>query len=268
MEPAERPPSGASRPVEGDERQRSEAAELDFFARTFGEQAYSPAGWRLQKQRELRLLLAAAGERGLGRVLSIGCGEGAFERLLAPHAESVLAVDLSPVAVEIAERRRAEAGIPNLSFRCVSFRDLPWEERFDTIVCLAFLHHVPEPEVPGLLRACVEHLTPQGLFFSQDPNVRGALRAVGRVVLGRRYHAFHTPDERELDPEQLSAQLRTAGFASVAIHHVDLTLIPSCFLFPNGPAGLFRLLAWIDWIWCRSPLARLSSGFAAVARRG
>jgi 2-polyprenyl-3-methyl-5-hydroxy-6-metoxy-1,4-benzoquinol methylase len=253
--------------VEGGERERSEAAELDFFARTFGEQAYSPAGWRLQKQRELRLLLAAAGSRGLGRVLSIGCGDGAFERMLAPHAESVLAVDLSPVAVEIAERQRAAEGIGNLAFRCASFRELPWQEPFDTIVCLAFLHHVPEQETAGLLRACFTHLAPQGLFFSQDPNVHGALRAVGRVVLGRRYHAFHTPDERELDPDQLAAQLRAAGFASVAIHHVDLTLIPSCFLFARAPAWLFRVLAALDRLWCASPLARWSSGFAAVARR-
>jgi high affinity sulfate transporter 1 len=160
------------------------------------------------------------------------------------------------------------AGARNVEFRCMSFRDLPWQERFDAIVCLAFLHHVSEPELPGFLRACHDHLAPGGLFFSQDPNVRGALRAVGRVAMGKRYHSFHTPDERELDPDELGQQLRTAGFADVAIRHVDLTLTATCFLLRRGWNPLVRLGALVDRAWCASPLARWSSGFAAVARRG
>jgi 2-polyprenyl-6-hydroxyphenyl methylase/3-demethylubiquinone-9 3-methyltransferase len=267
MEPADGQRRVPIRQPETADRQRSEAAERDFFSRYFGERAYNATGWRLQKQRELRVLLDAAGGRSLGRVISIGCGDGLFERLLAPHAESVLGVDLSPVAVEVAEQQRAVEGLANVEFRCVSFRDLPWQERFDTVVCLAFLHHVPEPEIAGFLRACHDHLVPNGLFFSQDPNVHGALRALGRVVLGRRYHAYHTPDERELDAGELSAQLRAAGFASVAIRHVDLTLIPASYALPWAPAWMVHLAAWADRLWCATPLARWSSGFAAIARR-
>lgn len=249
------------------ERRSHESAERDFFASYYGEQAYHPVGWRLRMERDLRVLRAAAGSRGLGRVLSIGCGDGTFERLAAPHAASILGVDLSPVAIEVAEREAAAARLANVAFRCVSFRDLPWEERFDTIVCVAFLHHVPELEVAEFLRACHEHLTPDGLFFSQDPNARGALRALGRALLGRRYDRYHTPDERELDPDELAQQLREAGFASVAIRHVDLALIPSCFLLARGPGWPLPLAARLDRLWCATPLARWSSGFAAIARR-
>src|SRR5262245_41881835 len=146
----------------------SERDERAFFAEYYGEQRYHPLGWRLRMERDLRVLRAAAGGRGLGRALSIGCGDGAFELLLAPHADSVVGVDLSPEAIAAAERARAAAGATNVSFRCTSFRDLPWDERFDTIVCLAFLHHVPEPELAGFLRACHDHLVPGGRFFSQD----------------------------------------------------------------------------------------------------
>jgi 2-polyprenyl-6-hydroxyphenyl methylase/3-demethylubiquinone-9 3-methyltransferase len=254
--------------MEPAEQRRSEVAERDFFAHYYGEQSYNPTGWRLRAQRDLRVLLEAAGGGSLGRVISIGCGDGTFERMLAPHADSVLGVDLSPVAIEVAERQRAAQGIGNLAFRCMSFRDLPWQERFDTIVCLAFLHHVPASELTGFLRACHDHLTARGLFFSQDPNVHGALRAVGRVVLGRRYHAFHSPDERELDPAELESELRGAGFASVAIRHVDLALIPACYLLARRPSWPLHVAAWVDRLWCASPLARWSSGFAAIARRG
>jgi SAM-dependent methyltransferase len=218
-------------------------------------------------ERDLRVLLEAAGPRGPGRVLSIGCGDGAFELLLARHAKSVLAVDLSPEAIAVAQRAQRASGEGNVEFRCMSFRDLPWEERFDTIVCLAFLHHVSVPELPGFLRACHDHLAPGGLFFSQDPNVNGVLRTIGRVVMGKAYDAYHSADERELDPQELAGQLREAGLGSVALRHVDLTLIPICYVIRRGPVLPIRLLAWLDRLWCATPLAPFSSGFAAWGRR-
>ncbi|MEB2345484.1 MAG: class I SAM-dependent methyltransferase [Deltaproteobacteria bacterium] len=245
-----------------------EDRERGFFDRHYEGVSYHPDGWKLRMERDLRVLLDELGDHGPGRVLSIGCGDGAFELLLARHATSVLGVDLSPAAIAAAERERARQGVANASFRCTSFRDLAWQDPFDTIVCLAFLHHVPEPELDGFLRSCREHLAPRGLFFSQDPNVHGALRAAGRVLLGRRYDAFHTPDERELDPEQLRGALRAAGFGAAAIRHVDLALIPACYLLARGPAWPLRAAAWADRLWCASPLARWSSGFVAVARNG
>jgi len=253
--------------MEHGERQLSEEEERAFFARYYGERGYHPLGWRLRMERDLRVLRKSTSAPSLGRTLSIGCGDGAFELLFAPHARTVLGVDLSPEAVAVAERARARAGAQNVSFQCGSFRDLSWSEGFDTIVCLAFLHHVPEAELAGFLRACHECLAPGGLFFSQDPNVRGVLRSLGRVVLGRRYAHYHTPDERELDPAELEGQLRAAGFVSVAIRHVDLTLIPACFLLARGPGFPLRLAALADRLWCATPLAPWSSGFTAAARR-
>jgi len=253
--------------IESEQREREEAEERAFFARYYAEARYHPLGWRLRLERELAVLRAAAGPGGLGRTLSIGCGDGAFELLLAPHAESVLGVDLSAEAVAAAERARAGSGLTNVAFRCVSFRDLAWHERFDTIVCLAFLHHVPVAELPDFLRRSHEHLAPGGIFFSQDPNVRGALRAVGRIAMGKRYDAFHTPDERELDPRELARDLRDAGFAEIDIRHVDLTLTAAFFMLPRGPGLVMRMAALVDRMWCATPLARWSSGFVAVARR-
>lgn len=244
-----------------------EDAEREFFDRHYRGASYHPGGWTLRMRRDLRVLLDELRERGPGRVLSIGCGDGAFELLLAPYATSVLGLDLSPAAIAAAERERARQGAANVSFRCVSFRDLDWKDHFDTIVCLAFLHHVPERELGGFLEACRKHLAPQGVFFSQDPNVRGALRAVGRLLLGRRYDAFHSPDERELDPRQLTRALQDAGFPSVAIRHVDVALIPACYLLARGPSWPLRLAAWGDRLWCATPLAPWSSGFVAIARR-
>jgi SAM-dependent methyltransferase len=241
--------------------------EIDFFARYYAEQAYHPTGSRLKLLRDLRVLRRAAGARRLGRVLSIGCGDGEFERLLAPHCERVTALDISPEAIEIASRLARDAGLSNIEFRCLPIAALEWTEAFDTITCVAFLHHVPPTELPALLQRIHQHLVPGGLFYSQDPNAHGVLRRLGRVVLGAGYDAYHSPDERELDAGELRAQLLGAGFASVKIVPIDLTLVPAMYLLAKRPGWPLHACSAVDRLWCATPLGRWASGFAAISRR-
>ena len=74
--------------------------------------------------------------------LDIGCGTGAFSRLLAGRSDRVLALDLSPNMIRIAEAQSAL--YPNIDFRVanVMAHDLG-AERFDCIVSIATLHHLP-----------------------------------------------------------------------------------------------------------------------------
>jgi 2-polyprenyl-3-methyl-5-hydroxy-6-metoxy-1,4-benzoquinol methylase len=117
-----------------------EDAERAFFAGYYAERRYHPTGWRLRLQRDARVLCAAAPAGRLGRVLSVGCGDGEFELLLAARADSVLGVDISPEAIAMARSAQERAGVRNVEFRCLSVVDLDFSERFDTIVCVAFLH--------------------------------------------------------------------------------------------------------------------------------
>jgi SAM-dependent methyltransferase len=259
MDSERRPFTAALRQVEDAERK--------FFAGYYAEQRYNPIGWRLRLRRDARILGAAAPGRRLGRVLSIGCGDGQFEFMLAPRAQSVLGVDISPEAIDVARRAQARTGASNVEFRCVSVVDLELTERFDTIVCVAFLHHLPAAGLEGFLEFVASRLEPGGVLYTQDPSIHGLLRHVGRVLLGRRYDTYHSPDERELDAGEVVAALRGAGFLSIALRYIDATLIPMCYAVTRGPAPLFYLCAMVDRLWCASPLKRWASGFSIVARR-
>jgi SAM-dependent methyltransferase len=75
-------------------------------------------------------LLAMISDRRYPRVLEIGCGAGSFTRLLAGVADSVLAFDISPTAIE----RAAEIGAgPGVEFRVANAMDYglyhkgPWD---------------------------------------------------------------------------------------------------------------------------------------------
>jgi ubiquinone/menaquinone biosynthesis C-methylase UbiE len=74
--------------------------------------------------------------------LEIGCGTGAFSRLLAERTKQVLAVDLSPNMIALARQHSKQ--YPNIEFQLADAMsaDLP-AEHFDCIVSIATLHHMP-----------------------------------------------------------------------------------------------------------------------------
>jgi hypothetical protein len=114
-----------------------------------------------------------------------------------------------------------------------------------------------------MLATIFKHLTPGGLFYSQDPNCKGLLRDMGRIVLGKKYDTYHSPDERELDPEKIRSSLQEVGFQDVRIGHIDATLIPGLFMFPRKHSWMMHAFLWIDKFWCSTPLKYWSSGFNA-----
>jgi ubiquinone/menaquinone biosynthesis C-methylase UbiE len=101
---------------------------------------------------------------GGGRVLEIGCGLGAFARLVAGCANSVTAVDVSPQMLRVAaERSRAYS---NLQFVLGDFLRLEFSlESYDCIVTMTTLHHLPQREALAKMKSL---LKPGGVLVIQD----------------------------------------------------------------------------------------------------
>lgn len=77
--------------------------------------------------------------------LDIGCGTGAFSRLLAQRSNRVMALDLSPQMIRIAQERSEQ--YTNIDFQVADAAT--WQfpaERFDCIVSIATMHHLPFEE--------------------------------------------------------------------------------------------------------------------------
>jgi ubiquinone/menaquinone biosynthesis C-methylase UbiE len=77
--------------------------------------------------------------------LDIGCGTGAFSRLLASRSDRVLALDLSPQMIRVAKEHSKQ--YPNIDFQVADA--MTWEfptEQFDCVASIATLHHLPFEE--------------------------------------------------------------------------------------------------------------------------
>ncbi len=98
------------------------------------------------------------------KALEVGCGTGAFTRLLASRARSVVALDLSPEMIRLAKSQ--SAGCKNIEYLLgdVARISLP-AEGFDCIVSIATLHHLPLGQVLPKLK---EALKPDGVLIIND----------------------------------------------------------------------------------------------------
>ena len=129
------------------------------------------------------MLLRAARIGGSMRVLDVGTGMGHVAMqvagLLGPDG-SVLGIDQSERMVEIAETRRAAAGVENVTFRQADARTFSASEPFDAIIARLLLQHLPDRE--EFLRSQMELLRPGGILVVIEYDT-GAVRSEPQVPL-------------------------------------------------------------------------------------
>lgn len=105
--------------------------------------------------------LAAAVPHIRGSILDFGCGIGLLRGRF--EGSEYVGVDVSPAALEEARRR-----FPQSRFLAVAdMRELSGQ-RFDTVVALAVIEHLPDPV--GFLREMKGHLNPGGRIVLTTPN--------------------------------------------------------------------------------------------------
>lgn len=226
---------------------------------------FDSAIFRRVHERSVRQFLAATRIGATARVLSLGCGDGAIECRLAPHVGEIVGVDISGVAIARARSRAAAVGLRNASFSTSETADPGRFGRFDAVAAFAFLHHLEPQAVNATLHAAREALRPRGLFYSIDPNRRRLVRLFVGLVR-RTYERYHSPDERELDPQRLAADVAAAGFSPPVIGYTDYFLGPLAWLAPGTPPWLVPALEAIDNAALRvALLKRYASSFSVLA---
>jgi 2-polyprenyl-6-hydroxyphenyl methylase/3-demethylubiquinone-9 3-methyltransferase len=146
-------------------------------------------------------------------VLDVGCGAGILSEALAREGAEVVALDLAPELIDIAQLHLLESGL-KIDYRLQSVEALAEEvpATFDAITCMEMLEHVPDPA--SVLRACASMLKPGGKLFMSTLNRTPLAFAV--AIVGAEYVAGLLPKgthdyQSFIKPSELSAWLREAG---------------------------------------------------------
>ncbi len=124
-----------------DDRERAGDRARRFFDGLWNQGDY----WKLEtsafEQARYARLMEILGDRRYSRTLEIGCGAGAFTRLLAGVSGHVVALDVSPAAIE---RARAQGAGGNVEFRVANVMETAPEEEgaWDLIVMNETVYYI------------------------------------------------------------------------------------------------------------------------------
>jgi ubiquinone/menaquinone biosynthesis C-methylase UbiE len=182
-----------------DERKRTVEAGYDALADRFGEW-----GARIEGDPWERFVdeLAERLPPG-GRILDLGCGNGAKISRLADHFD-VVGVDISERQLEL-----ARAAVPRPAFVQADFARLEFPAHaFDAVTALYSLVHVPREEQPELLGGIRRWLKPGGLFLASMSHVGGEDRIEEWLGVEMFFSGFDAETNRRL--------VRQAGFELLA----------------------------------------------------
>lgn len=143
-------------------------------------------------------------------VFEFGCGTGSTAIVHAPYVKDILATDLSPEMLNIAEEKARADGINNLRFQQGSLENLDLDPAsFNAVLGLNILHLIDDVEaaVAKVYRA----LKPGGIFVSSTllipelkPYLRLLLPLVQLIGLAPRLHGYNK--------QELLNILTNAGF--------------------------------------------------------
>jgi SAM-dependent methyltransferase len=225
-----------------------------------------PAVRALRRHMAERILrLTGAGPRS--RLLSLGCGIGDTELLLAPRVAEVVGVDLSPAAVRQAREDAARLGIANARFLEGAAASAAGTGNYDAVVAVFFLHHLADSALADAPRQVKELLVEGGVFYSLDPSRSRLSGTVGRALFPNLMKRYQTPDERELDPQRTVGLFRAAGFEA-HVEMYDFGSSPLAGLLPGWQVGYRAARKLDDWLLRLPALWRRGSNFEVVGRLG
>ena len=227
----------------------------------FAQTHFARPAVRALRQHMVERILRTTGAGAGSRVLSLGCGIGDTELLLAPRVAGVVGVDLSPAAVRQARADAGRLGVANARFEEGTIAG----GVYDVVMAIFFLHHLPDQalvELPGRVKSV---LAPGGVFYSLDPSSRRLSGVVGRLLVPGMMKRYQSPGERELEPEPTAELFRAAGFdARVAMY--DFGSSPLAGLLPGWRAGYRAARVVDDWLLRVAALRRRGSNFEVIAR--
>lgn len=236
-----------------DPRDDASLSEHDsLFQRGYYGRQYSARWWRNRGSRPLlfRSLLRTIRRRvGSGRLLDVGCGEGAWLSYAATRFEA-FGVDISAEGVEAAQERTGLSTIV-----CASATALPHaDSAFDVVTALDVVEHIEDPAL--LLAEARRVLVPGGLLVLSTPNPS----SLGSRLKGRDSFIYRDPTHVSVLPAAEWRELvTTSGFVVDREGTDTLWDVPYVRRVP-------RVLQWLVFVglsqaaWALAPMFRWSLG--------
>lgn len=216
-------------------------------------------------EQQMRHMPARPVERQ-GRLLDVGCGNGAFLKLARKAGWAAYGIDFDPIAV-------AQARNDGLDIYLGSIDQLAAQEQtYDWITCSHVLEHVHEPQ--KLLQSMYCLLRPGGTLWLQTPNID----SIGHKIFGPDWVGIDPP--RHLTLMTLRTLRQAFEHAGFQTRHYRLPLFPAMAFYAassalhSGEANAMRLpysrvfrLRFLLWAIAQNWMPRYAEFHTIIATR-
>jgi ubiquinone/menaquinone biosynthesis C-methylase UbiE len=155
------------------------------------------------------------------RLLEIGCGTGTTALTLSASVQEVIATDISGQMLSIADSKREERGITNVSFVQSEVTKPLAAAPFDAICAFSILHLVDD--LQETLTHMHSQIKPGGYVISKTPCLAG-MNALVRPLIKVMQFFGKAPTVLFLNARELEAGFQRAGFEVVETGHFGKNL--------------------------------------------
>lgn len=229
-----------------------EAQECNVLLTQFDKKRYSNPSCETIYSREYFYHLVAP--RPGKKVLEIACGNGFDSCLCAYYGAEVYAYDLSPMAINLSQRRAEENGVTEkVKFKVGGdLHDAFPEEQFDAIMGFATLHHL---RLDGLGNSIHARLRPNGVAVFAEPVVNSRVLAELRKLIPYRF-AEVTEDEHVLNDEAIAEIAKPFN----RLERREFECVSRIYPLFKNHRQIVRALHYLDyWLMKIRPLRRFAS---------
>ena len=114
-------------------------------------------------------------------LMEFGCGTGTTSLVHAPHVKEIISYDYSPGMIEIANQKKADQKIENVTFEVKAVEEIPFhKETYDLIMAHSILHLTQNNE--QILKNVFQSLRPGGYFVSSSGCIKEMNLIIRKII--------------------------------------------------------------------------------------
>jgi len=213
------------------------------------ESGWSSAAGKIRRQKRIAFL--GRGLDASAKILEVGCGTGLQTCELAQKFHDIVAIDISPQLLAIAERRAPGPRYEVMDAHHPTFSPCT----FDAVLGVSILHHL---EWETALQSYYDLLKPGGRVRFSEPNLLNPQIFLQKNIPILKRWAGDSPDEYAFTKWQIEGSLKRVGFRSIIVTPIE-------FLHPATPPRLIPLLSSLERVLENTPIRHIGGSLLIEA---
>ncbi len=99
------------------------------------------------------------------KILDLGCGNGRWAEILAPHCQKYVGVDFSDSFIDTANQKKTH---DHIEYHCLPAQNYKTDEKFDLIMIIGLITYMDDQDVATLAQNCRRMLNNNGLLVLRN----------------------------------------------------------------------------------------------------